>query len=320
MKILFLVKFYPPSIGGVERHVEQVSQELIKLGHQVTILTLKHSPLIKTQENIKGVNIIRMPYCWSKWKIWQALWRFRAIIKEADIIHCHDVFFWYLPFKFFYPFKPVYTTFHGWEGKFPIPLKNIFLRKIWEKLSFGNICIGDYLVKWYKTKANFISYGAPITQLKGNLPKKVKTAIFIGRLEQDLGLKQYLEAFKILKADGWKIIFVGNGPMKSNCIKFGRVTGFVKSLKPYLQVGNYIFTSSYLTIWDALKAHCQVFCLYQNQLKQDYLESFPARKHLHLSCSPGELVNQLNQPLPFCSKFPTWQEIAKIYLQLWQKK
>jgi len=35
----------------------------------------------------------------------------RQLLQNADIIHCHDVFYWYLPFRFLYPHKPVFTPF-----------------------------------------------------------------------------------------------------------------------------------------------------------------------------------------------------------------
>ena len=39
MKILFLTALFYPSIGGVETHVHEIAEELIKLGNQVTIVT-----------------------------------------------------------------------------------------------------------------------------------------------------------------------------------------------------------------------------------------------------------------------------------------
>lgn len=39
MHILQVTDFYRPVIGGLERHVETLSQELIRLGHTVTVVT-----------------------------------------------------------------------------------------------------------------------------------------------------------------------------------------------------------------------------------------------------------------------------------------
>jgi hypothetical protein len=54
------------------------------------------------------------------------MWNNRDLIKEADIIHCHDVFFWYLPFRFLFPQKKVYIPFHGYEGNNPPNKRKIF--------------------------------------------------------------------------------------------------------------------------------------------------------------------------------------------------
>lgn len=40
MKILQVSPGYPPDPGGVERHVQEISQALVRLGHQVTVLAL----------------------------------------------------------------------------------------------------------------------------------------------------------------------------------------------------------------------------------------------------------------------------------------
>lgn len=314
MNILFLSKYFYPYIGGVEKHALRVGEELVKQGYQVTVLTQKHEKKLTDQQTYHGIKIIRLPYSNSKWGIWRHLWSQRQLFQSADVIHCHDIFFWFLPFRFLYPKKPVFTTFHGWEGQWPIPKKNIWLRKIWEKLSWGNICVGDYLVKYYGTEADFITYGGvdlPALPSGGLISKK---NYFIGRLEADLGLQELLLAFKKLP-----VTFIGDGPMRQQCQKVGQVLGKLQDLKVILKQRPCIFSASYLTIWEALAYGCPVFCFYQNFLKKDYLNQFPAVKNIHLAGSAEALITQLNQPRPLCRQFPSWQEVAKIYLKLWQK-
>lgn len=59
MRIVQLTDFYPPIIGGVERHVETLSQELVGLGHQVTVVTLQTADQ-PTEEITDGVRVIRI--------------------------------------------------------------------------------------------------------------------------------------------------------------------------------------------------------------------------------------------------------------------
>ena len=42
MRVLMLSEFYPPIIGGMERHVQTLSHELVRRGHHVAVATLQH--------------------------------------------------------------------------------------------------------------------------------------------------------------------------------------------------------------------------------------------------------------------------------------
>lgn len=162
MTILFFTSRFYPDIGGVQTHALEVGKELVNRHRKVIVIAEKHGGL-KDKESYKGIEIYRIKINTSeklkKFVIWKWLFNNRNLIEKADIIHCHDVFYWFLPFRFLYPKKPVFTTFHGYETKFPPSKKAIFIRKISEKLSFGSICVGDYIKKWYGTKPGFITYG-----------------------------------------------------------------------------------------------------------------------------------------------------------------
>lgn len=45
MRVLILAQFYPPNIGGVERHVQSLGQALAGRGHQVAVATVWHPGL-----------------------------------------------------------------------------------------------------------------------------------------------------------------------------------------------------------------------------------------------------------------------------------
>lgn len=316
MNIIFLTRFFWPHAGGVERHVFELGRELLKLGHKITIITLRHDKKLKNEQSYRGIKIIHLPYSNSKLGIWENMWQNRKILKEADIIHCHDVFFWYLPFRFLWPGKSVFTTFHGWEGVYPVPRRYRLMHQMAEKLSRGNICVGDYLVKYYGTKADYITYGAPTFSYSDRSTKILKEIIFIGRLEEDLGLSEYFKAIKLV---GLPAVFVGDGSLRKEAGKLGRVTGFVNNLRPYFQRPAAVFTSSYLTIWNALACGRAVFALYHNPLKKDYLESFPAAGAINISGSTEELADQFKRPKTAAVVFPTWKQVAQTYLKLWQK-
>ena len=319
MRVVFLTRFFWPHVGGVERHIEAVGRELLKQGHKITIITLKHESKLPDSQTYRGFKIVRLPYSNSKWGIWSELWQQRQVLKAADIVHCHDVFFWYLPFRFLLTNKPVFTTFHGWEGVYPIPTKNILAHRLAEKLSRGNICIGDYLPIHYGTKADFISYGAVTLSYSDRAMKVLQEIIFIGRLEKENAIEEYLAAIKLIRQKSpLPVTFVGDGQYRRQAARLGRVTGMVTNIKPYLNRPAAILASSYLTIWEALAYNRPVFSLYQNQLKKDYLEKFPAAGSINISGSAEELVGQLKEPKKIKVILPTWKQVVRQYLDLWK--
>jgi glycosyltransferase involved in cell wall biosynthesis len=55
MNILHTVEFYSPSVGGAQEVVKQISEQLVKQGHSVTVATTKLDT--RTQSEINGVHI-----------------------------------------------------------------------------------------------------------------------------------------------------------------------------------------------------------------------------------------------------------------------
>lgn len=158
MKVLFLCRYYAPHIGGVEKHVANISRILSKR-HQIKIVTERYDNKLSEYEHKDGIEIYRIPGP-GKLAVWKWVLQHEKLFNDADIIHAHDVYFWLFPYKLLHPFKKTFVTFHGWETQYPIPLKNILIRKISELLANGNICVGDFIAKWYGTRPDIVTYGA----------------------------------------------------------------------------------------------------------------------------------------------------------------
>ena len=60
MRILHLANLYAPVIGGLERSVATSSAELVRRGHEVTVLTLATPATPVDREEIEGVRVIRV--------------------------------------------------------------------------------------------------------------------------------------------------------------------------------------------------------------------------------------------------------------------
>lgn len=346
MTILFLSRLFYPHIGGVEKHVMELSNRLIAKGHKVIVITeeLQDNTTVKDNAFKEGIEIYRIPVGpqnkTKKLRIWFWLLKNRQLIKKSDVIHCHDVFFWYLPFRFLYPRKPVFTTFHGYES-YPVSRKAIIIRKISEKLSFGNICIGDFIKKWYGTRPDFVSYGAVsvlnISSRKSYVlnPKSyIHSALFFGRLDEQTGIRAYNETFKKLrkKYPKFELLVVGDGPYRNLIDKHAEIIGFQKNPEKYFKDHHFAFVSRYLSILEAMAAKRLVFALYNNPVKEDYLKMAPFAKFIIIENNAQSLTDQvekiINNPkieqemvegAYKWAKKQTWEEMARIYTSLWKK-
>jgi glycosyltransferase involved in cell wall biosynthesis len=106
MRILMLAQFYPPTIGGEERHVHDLSTELVARGHEVAVATLRHEGAPAFECN-QGVRIHRIRGSLQRVSVLfsekdrqhappfpdpEALLALRRIImyERPDIVHAHN--------------------------------------------------------------------------------------------------------------------------------------------------------------------------------------------------------------------------------------
>lgn len=269
MKALIITESYLPEIGGVEKHIASILPYLKKAGLEIEIISKRE--IFTDKKMLKFFGLLQ---------IWWALSKRIKQIKEAEIVFIHDVFIYYLPFRILFPKKKVITTFHGWEKIYPIPLKNIFYKKLAQTLSNKTISIGKYINKYYQldNKNNYLSYGGVALPAKeiSVIEKEKDSFLFIGRLEKDTGLSIFLEFLDILSKENiiFSVKFCGDGPMKKECQKYGEVLGFV-DVRKYLEKSANCFSGGYLSILEAMAYKNNVLSAYQNDLKKDYLLDSP---------------------------------------------
>ncbi len=310
MKIIFLTRLFYPHIGGVEKHIFSISRELIKKGHKITVITEKYDNNLAVEEEFKNIKILRFSY--PKIKVlglvvvWMKLLKYYPNFFRADIIHIHDVFIWYLPLRFVLPFKAVYCSFHGWEGVYPIPFKNKFIRKISAALSRKNICIGKFIPKYYGIRADRIIYGGVEKVLRKNLRKQKDSIVFLGRLERDTGLLQFIDWLEKNKGE-YQVVFCGNGSMKRKAQKYGEVKGIVKDPSKYLEKAKICCPGGYLSACEALNHSCELMFFYHNPLKKDYWQ-----------LSPFFRIKDKPKQARVWLKENTWEKITEVYLDLWK--
>jgi glycosyltransferase involved in cell wall biosynthesis len=123
---------------------------------------------------------------------------------------------------------------------------------------------------------------------------KIKNSIvFVGRLEKDTGVLLFLDYLK--KNKDYKVDFVGDGPLKKLCRKYGKVWGFMDPI-PFLKKAGICVPGGYLSYIEAKKYKCKILTFADNPLKEDYWKDIKKVK-----------------------KISSWNEITDIYLHLWKK-
>ncbi|MEK7458665.1 MAG: glycosyltransferase family 4 protein [Patescibacteria group bacterium] len=338
-KLLFLCRLFWPHIGGVETHVLQLSMELLKRGYEITIITEQHDSSLPLLEEQYGIHIFRIPQASlkNKWTIWTWMYRHISLLMLSNIVHAHDVMWWYWPFRFLFLNKSTYTTFHGYEGANEPHLGAILSRKMSEFLSRKTICIGDWMRKWYHTNPNAVSYGAATCSPASVFQVKPNSIVFIGRLSEDTGILVYIHAVQFLKGKFSLDIF-GEGPLKQEILKMIYDSPFItyqeETVSPEKELARhrYAFVSRYLAMIEAQQVGRFVFAQWDTAIKRDYLRSLPTADCIHIFHDPKDLVKGLEdiQKHPekekrFIKKAQTWavhqrwSKAADMYEELWEK-
>jgi glycosyltransferase involved in cell wall biosynthesis len=336
MRILMICPSFHPAVGGVETHVLRVADCLSAAGHQVTVLTHADFPCEERLLNLRVCRIRKTGW----WAAWRAA---RPHIAAADVVHCHDPYsflHFYAPSCYLPPRRPVFITFHGYEG-YPIPQEAIRRRRFARRRVRDAICIGDFICRRYRVSCFAVSYGGvvPVAEVPP-LPLQ-PSAVFVGRLAQDTSIMTYLEALWLLRRDYGQevpLAVIGDGPLRSLAEKFvmdhrirAEFHGIVPDPMPFLARAHFAFVSGYLAIWQALASQRLVFSVYDNPVKREYLFGFPeAEAVLNLAKDGPEVARQLARYLGDLARGDsrrqrgaqlaaenTWERVADLYLDMY---
>jgi len=174
MRILMLSQFYPPTIGGEERHVADLSADLAARGHQVAVATLWHKGFPRF-ENVKGMRVHRIRGTLQRMEALfsykdrqfappftdpEVLWALRHIISEErpDIIHAHN---WIVH---------SFTPLKAWsKARLVMTLHDYSLVCVQKRLMhFGARCSGPGFMKCLSCAANFYGIGKGVPSTLAN--------------------------------------------------------------------------------------------------------------------------------------------------------
>jgi D-inositol-3-phosphate glycosyltransferase len=241
MKILMVTHYFKPHIGGIEIVAYNQAKELVKKGHEVTILTSKlHGD--NDLEVIEGIRVVRV-HAWNlfekKFGVPYPLFSARLLttmyheVKKHDIIHAHGVlyagsFLSSLVAKLCK--KPFLITEHVGFVAYENPLINVV-----EKLALNTIgrltlwasnttiVLNATVHQWiacYQKEVQFLPNGVdlglfhrPTAQEKQairahyDIPLDTFIVLFVGRFVAKKGFEVLYNA----KDPSYQLVFVGGG-------------------------------------------------------------------------------------------------------------
>jgi len=229
-------------IGGVERHVYNLSTELAKLNHEVTIITAR-SPNHEYLSDITDFKVIRIPIDLRVYSSPVSFGLLNLTLKEFDIIHAHTP----VPFaadlvaiKNLKEKKPFVLTYHNdiskdsGLGKLISTVYNsVFGRLL---LNHSDIIIAttkSYAIhsrqlRKYLYKVRVVPNGVDTKRFhpkldrnkirkKHGISEDAKVILFVGNLEAYKGCEYLLSAFSIVakEINDAYLILVGKGSLES---------------------------------------------------------------------------------------------------------
>ena len=293
LKILHVSKgFYPETVGGIEKFIDLLTDELKKkyefglfcTGNKTKTYKYKNIKIYKFK---KTFEISSCPFSL------QAMTNFKKISLNYDIIHYHYPYPFMDILNLFIPQKKKITTYHSDIVKqkilnfFYSPIKRIFLND--QKLLVASS--KQYLktskdLQFFKSKTKIINFGSKLIKIKSSsILNKEKYILFVGALRYYKGLDILLKAAKTIKC---KIYICGIGKELNSLI----------SLKKKLKLDNVFFlgyaNDSYK---NNLLKNCQLFVFPSNSRSEAFgfsiLEAMSFAKPI-ISCEIGSATSYLN--------------------------
>ncbi len=247
MKILMVSPSYYPNIGGIEKHVQEVSERLVKKHHEVIVLCVDSTLKNIKEEKINGVNVIRCPGFAPKGNYHVSKVLYNKIKElDYDIMHCHGYNSATTPLAILANNKECIVTFHSggmglWINNFlhlPYIMLMFFIKHNINKF----ICVSNFEKRRFsrklcikEDKIMVIENGLDFNEFKNlNRIKSDKNLIIsVGRLSKYKGfqhvIRGFAEAYKENKS--LRLEILGKGDYEDNLKKLVRKLNLEKAVK-----------------------------------------------------------------------------------------
>jgi len=349
MRVLFFVHRYWPCPGGVEKYIHQLACALISMGHEVDVVTGATLDGLPERETHEKVRIHRFPALRSPLRCRLWLMRNRHLFAQADVIHIsntHVLEYYRRMIGFLVDRRKVFLTRHGMSYKYPVP--ELEKRRARRSLKYvaGVVHDGLFIEKWLGLKPDLCPDQGlyPKADDLTPVPEPLPTsAVYIGRLEPDSGIRIYIDAVRRLTRDGqrpFELNVYGDGALMPELREEVRrealpvrFHGRTPDAQSRIVESCFAFVDGRMAMQEAMARRRLVFAAYVDPLKCDYVagERFSpylvavkdgeelACRLAHFIDHPDERATMVARAFQHVSTL-SWGRTAQEYLEFWTQR
>ena len=349
MRIVFFVNRYWPGVGGVEKYIHELGKALLAMGHRVEVVAGAHAEGLPPDEQHEGVRIYRFPAHRSPLRCRAWLWRRRRLFARADVVSVSNTHMLEYYWRMFGPLADPRKTFlirHGMACDYPVPESQEHRARRSLGLAAGVVHDGRFIEKWLRVKPDLCP-DQGLSPAADDLPQVSEpgpnSAVYVGRLEPDTGIRIYIDAVRELIRDRrrrFTLDVYGDGTLLTELravverdslpVAFH---GRVPDAQDHLSNGCFAFVDGRMAVQEAMARRRLVLAAYVDPLKYDYVAGEPFSAYLVAAATPVELAQRVahytehpderaalvDRAFEY-SRQLTWAQTARAYSRFWQER
>jgi len=349
MNLLFFVHRFWPSIGGVEKYVGELAKALGTMGHEVTVVAGAHVAGLRERERYQGVRLYRFPAYRSPFRCRCWLWRHRHLFDAADVVQVSNThmleYLWCMLGPWLERGK-LFLTRHGMSSGFPVPERNRARAQRSLDLCSGIAHDGAFIEKWLGVAPDLCpDQGlSPEADELALLPEPAPdSAVYVGRLEPDTGIRIYLDVVRELNRNyrqRFSLDVYGGGSLLADLRRHAldeglpvRFHGPTPDAQERIADACFALLDGRMAIQEAMARRRVVLAGYVDPLKHDYVCGEPFSSYLTAAGDGAALARQVlyhiehPQERALCvarafqyARGLSWKRTAAAYLGLWRDR
>lgn len=227
MKVVQVTHRYPPRTGGIERHVEAISEGLVDRGHDVTVITADRASGLARVEQRNGVDIRRYRAVAPGDAFYLAPGVVAGVRKaDGDIVHAHNFHALPLLFAALAVRDERFVVTPHYHGRGSTPLRDWLLSAYRRPgkwcLSRADAVIGvsewerDRLVETFGVDSVVVPNGVNAARFRAATPERRNRPylLCVGRLAAYKGFQHAVAAIDRLPT--YELVVVGSGPYRAD--------------------------------------------------------------------------------------------------------